>query len=75
MLDGTFIGLASNGNLMTLDSLGSSYVTLPNLDPSLVVKSIAVPGAGGLARKVAARRLPCAPVLLQACALWVRQCP
>ncbi len=49
MQDGTFIALAGNGNIMTLDSLGSTYVTLPNLDPKLVVKSIAVPGAGVLA--------------------------
>jgi hypothetical protein len=49
MQDGTFIALAGNGNIMTLDSLGSTYVTLPNLDPKLVVKSIAVPGAGAWA--------------------------
>jgi hypothetical protein len=49
LTDGSFIGLATNGTLYSKATLDAPFVALPNLDPKFVVRSMAVPGAGGAA--------------------------
>jgi hypothetical protein len=50
LTDSSFLGLSTNGTLYYKPTLDDPFVAYRNLDPKFIVKSIAVPGAGGQGR-------------------------